>query len=72
VLETIYNGIKGSSNMIIGPFGTKPQTVGVFLFCLEYPKAQVVYSFPSNYTKSYLSRKPGSTLLLPLASVVKV
>ena len=72
VLETIYNEVRGSFNMIIGPFGTKPQTVGLFLFCLEYPKAQVVYSFPSNYTRSYLRRKPGSTLLLPLAPVVKV
>ena len=70
VLEDIYNDTKGSFNMVIGPFGTKPQTVGVFLFCLEHSKAQVVYSFPVNYTKSYLRRKPGSTLLLPLAPAV--
>jgi hypothetical protein len=71
VLEDIYREIQGSSNMVIGPFGTKPQTVGVFLFYLEYPKAQVVYSFPVNYTKSYLQRKPGPTLLLPLAPVLR-
>ena len=71
VLETIYNETRGSFNMVVGPFGTKPQTVGVFLFCLEYPKVQVVYSFPVNYTRSYLKRKPGSTLLLPLVPVVK-
>ncbi len=70
VLEDIYNDTRGSFNMVIGPFGTKPQTVGVFLFCLEHSKAQVVYSFPVNYTKSYLRRKPGSTLLLPLAPAV--
>lgn len=71
VLEAIYGDTRGSFNMVIGPFGTKPQTVGVFFFCLEHPKAQVVYSFPVNYTKSYLQRKPGPTLLLPLSPVVK-
>ena len=71
VLEAIYDETRGSFNMVIGPFGTKPQTVGVFLFCLEHPKAQVVYSFPVTYTRSYLRRKPGPTLLLPLAPVVK-
>jgi len=71
VLENIYHEVRDTFNMVIGPFGTKPQTVGVFLFCLEHPKAQVVYSFPVTYTKSYLQRKPGRTLLLPLAPVVK-
>lgn len=66
-LEAIYKDTRGSFNMVIGPFGTKPQVVGVFLFYLEYPKAQVVYSFPAQYTRSYLQRKPGPTLLLPLA-----
>ncbi|MEE9583546.1 MAG: hypothetical protein V3W01_02665, partial [Dehalococcoidales bacterium] len=71
VLEAVYHEVRDSFNMVIGPFGTKPQTVGIFLFCLEHPKAQVVYSFPVNYTKSYLQRKPGRTLLLPLAPVMK-
>ena len=66
VLEAIYGSTKGAFNMVIGPFGTKPQAVGVFLFCLEHPKVQVVYSFPTKYTTSYLWRKPGPTLLLPL------
>ena len=48
VLEEIYHEVRDSYNMVIGPFGTKPQTIGVFLFCLEHPKAQVVYSFPVN------------------------
>ncbi|MFC2001160.1 hypothetical protein ACFLUZ_01495 [Chloroflexota bacterium] len=68
VLEAIYNDTRGSYNMVIGPFGTKPQAVGVFLFCLEHPKVQVVYSVPVKYTKSYLQRKPGATLLLPLGT----
>ena len=67
VLEAIYKDTRGSFNMVIGPFGTKPQVVGVFLFCLEHPKVEVVYSFPVQYTRSYLQRKPGPTLLLPLA-----
>ena len=71
VLESIYNDTRGSLNMVIGPFGTKPQVVGVFLFCLEHPKVQVVYSFPVKYTRSYLLRKPGPTLLLPLAPVMR-
>jgi hypothetical protein len=71
VLDGIYSDTQGSYNMIIGPFGTKPQTVGVFLFYLEYPKVQVVYSFPVGYTKSYLQRKPGPTILLPLAPPLK-
>ncbi len=65
-LEVIYNDTRDLFNMVIGPFGTKPQAVGVFLFCLECPKVQVVYSFPAKYTRSYLQRKPGPTLLLPL------
>jgi len=71
VLEVIYNDTRGSFNMVIGPFGTKSQAIGVFLLCLEHPKVQVVYSFPIKYTRSYLQRKPGPTLLLPLAPVVK-
>ncbi|MDD4873857.1 MAG: hypothetical protein PHE15_02630 [Dehalococcoidales bacterium] len=71
VLEDIYHEIRDSFNMVIGPFGTKSQTVGIFLFCLEHPKAQVVYSFPVNYTKSYLKRKPGKTLLLPMSPVIR-
>ncbi len=71
VLEAIHNDTRGLFNMVIGPFGTKPQVVGVFLFCLEHPKVQVVYSFPVNYTRSYLQRKPGPTLLLPLAPVMR-
>ncbi len=67
VLQTIYDDTRDLFNMVIGPFGTKPQAVGVFLFCLEHLKVQVVYSFPVTYTKSYLQRKPGPTLLLPLA-----
>ncbi len=67
ILEAIYNETRGSFNVVIGPFGTKPQTIGMFLFCLEHPKVQVVYSFPVSYTKSYLNRKPGPTLLLPIA-----
>ena len=70
VLEAIHSETRGSFNMVIGPFGTKPEAVGVFLFCLEHPRVQVVYSFPVKYTKSYLQRKPGPTLLLPLAPVV--
>ena len=72
VFEAIHNDVRASFNMVIGPFGTKPQSVGVFLFCLEHPKVQVIYSFPVNYTKSYLQRKPGPTLLLPLAPAVTV
>jgi hypothetical protein len=72
VLEAIYGEIRGSFNMVIGPFGTKPQAVGIFLFCLEHPKVQVVYSFPVKYTRSYLWRKPGPTLLLPLNPSVSV
>ncbi|WP_236888126.1 MULTISPECIES: hypothetical protein [Dehalococcoides] len=67
ILESIYDEVKTTYNMVIGPFGTKPQVVGVFLFWLEHPKVQIVYSFPQEYTKSYLNRKPGQTYLLPLS-----
>jgi hypothetical protein len=65
VLEAIYAETKDTHNMVIGPFGTKPQVAGVFLFCSQYHKAQVVYSFPASYTRSYLRRQPGPTILLP-------
>jgi len=67
VLDAIYGETRDSFNMVIGPFGTKPQVVGVFLFCKERLKAQVIYSFPATYTRSYLQRQPGVTLLLPVA-----
>ncbi|KTB47595.1 hypothetical protein [Dehalogenimonas alkenigignens] len=70
-LESIYEEFKTTANMIIGPFGTKPQTVGIFVFWLEHPRVQVVYSFPSEYTKSYLNRKPGRTIMLPLSNVTR-
>lgn len=70
-LEAIYDETKGSYNMVIGPFGTKPQTVGIFLFWLEHPKVQVVYSYPVEYTKSYLKRRTGATYVLPLAPMVR-
>ena len=72
VLEGIYHEVRDVSNVVVGPFGTKPQTIGVFLFCLEHPKVQVVYSYPSSYTRSYLQRQPGVTLLLPMAPAVGV
>jgi hypothetical protein len=72
VLEAIHEETKDAFNMVIGPFGTKPQVVGVFLFCQEHRKAQVVYSFPATYTRSYLRRQPGSTLLLPVTSEATV
>ena len=67
VLESIYSETRASFNMVIGPFGTKPQVVGVFLFWLEHSRIQIVYSLPVKYTKSYLQRRPGHTFLLPLA-----
>jgi hypothetical protein len=67
VLCGIYDEIKDRYNMVIGPFGTKPQVIGVFLFCREHRKVQVIYSFPSSYTRSYLQRQPGATLLLPVS-----
>jgi len=72
VLEAIHEETKDSFNMVIGPFGTKPQVVGVFLFCSEHRKVQAVYSFPTTYTRSYLRRQPGPTLLLPVAPEVTV
>jgi len=72
VLEKIYRDVRENYNVVIGPFGTKPQTVGVFLFCLEHPKVQVVYSYPTSYTRSYLQRQPGVTLLLPMAPSVGI
>lgn len=64
VLEDIFTETGESFNIIIGPFGTKSQTVGVFLFWMEHREVQVVYSFPVDYTKSYLRRKPSRTLLI--------
>jgi hypothetical protein len=67
VLKSIYEEIKDSYNMVIGPFGTKSQVIGVFLFCSAHREVQVIYSFPATYTRSYLQRQPGATLILPAA-----
>lgn len=68
VLESIWKESSELFNIIIGPFGTKPQTIGVFLFWLEHREVQIVYSFPVEYTKSYLRRNPGYTMLIPIAN----
>ena len=65
VLAALYKETKDDYNLVIGPFGTKPQVVGVYLFHREHPAAQVIYSFPATYTRSYLQRQPGETMLLP-------
>ncbi len=65
VLAALYEETKDDYNLVIGPFGTKPQVVGVYLFHREHPAAQVIYSFPAAYTRSYLQRQPGETMLLP-------
>jgi hypothetical protein len=72
VLETIRKELSGAYNLVIGPFGTKSQTVGVFLFWLDHRKTQIVYSFPGKYTDSYLKRRPGTTLILPTGTSVAV
>ncbi|MCL2140984.1 MAG: hypothetical protein FWH42_04900 [Dehalococcoidia bacterium] len=72
ILENLYRDVRDNYNVVIGPFGTKPQTIGVFLFCLEHPKVQVVYSYPTSYTRSYLQRHAGVTLLLPMSPAVGV
>jgi hypothetical protein len=66
ILEDIWREVGDRFNIIIGPFGTKSQTIGVFLFWLEHGETQIVYSFPVEYTKSYLRRKPGHTLMVPV------
>jgi hypothetical protein len=65
VLETLYEETKDDCNMVVGPFGTKPQVVGVYLFHRNHAAVQVIYSFPAAYTRSYLQRQPGETMLLP-------
>jgi hypothetical protein len=70
-LEEIFAETKGSHNIVIGPFGTKPQVIGIFLFWLEHPRTQIVYSFPIEYTKSYLKRRCGATMILPLSPSVR-
>ncbi len=65
VLESVCGELEESHNVVIGPFGTKSQVVGVFLFCAQHRQVQVIYSFPATYTKSYLKRQPGATLVLP-------
>jgi hypothetical protein len=67
ILESIYEETKDSYNLVIGPFGTKSQVVGVFLFCNAHREVQVIYSYPATYTRSYLQRQPGATLILPAA-----
>lgn len=65
VLDGIYEETKDTFNMVIGPFGTKPHVIGIFLFCREHPRVQVIYSYPQTYTRSYLERQPGITMQIP-------
>ena len=65
VLESVFEETKDGYNMVVGPFGTKPHVVGIFLFCREHPGVKVIYSYPQSYTRSYLQRKPGITMQIP-------
>jgi len=54
------------ANFFIAPTGTKPQAVGVYLFCKAHPQAAtVVYAQPVEFNHAYLSSGVGPTWLLP-------
>lgn len=64
-LKNIYDEVCKQSksetmpyNIIIAPFGPKPQAVGLFLFWLNHRETEISYVFPRQYRKTYLKRKP--------------
>jgi hypothetical protein len=67
LLEKLIGEREHRDNYYIAPFGTKPQTVGVFSFCERYPKlANVVYAAPVAKSEDYLAAGIGPTWFLPV------
>jgi hypothetical protein len=57
---------EAGTNFYIAPMGTKPETVGVFAFCRDYPdSATVIYCSPINHRHEYLSQGVGDVWELP-------
>jgi hypothetical protein len=55
------------TNFFVSPVGTKPEAVGLYSFCRDYPDAcTVLYSANAEHTKAYISRGIGEIWQLPL------
>ena len=59
-------------NHIISPLGTKPQTLGLFLYLLDNPANTVlIYGTPSRHNELFYSRGIGRSWSLPFFKVIK-
>lgn len=62
LVETLVKRSGHLENFFIAPLGTKPETVGVYLFARQYPDvATVVYAAPVNPKHQYVARGVGPT-----------
>lgn len=62
-----------SYNRIISPLGTKPQTLGLYLYLSTNPANTVlIYGTPSRHNELFYSRGIGRSWVLPFHKVIKV
>lgn len=60
-------------NHVISPLGTKPQTLGLYLYLSTNPVNTVlIYGTPSRHNELFYSRRTGRSWVLPFHKVVKV
>lgn len=60
-------------NHVISPLGTKPQTVGLYLYLSTNPVNTVlIYGAPSRHNELFYSRGIGRTWFLPFDKIVRV
>ena len=53
-------------NHFLAPLGTKPQTIGLYMYVRHHPhSAHVVYAPPQRHNQAYFSTGVGRTWLLP-------
>jgi len=58
-LENLCKDKWSEFNICIAPFGTKMQTVGIYMFAKDHPDVQLVYSVPQRYFEGYYSKGVG-------------
>lgn len=65
-IKTIYNLKSGTYNILIAPFGTRPNCLGATIFALRHTICQLIYDFPIE--KNFRSKGIGKSYFYILSS----
>jgi len=62
----LNGGWPAQTNFYIAPLGTKPQTVGTYCFCRDYPDAAcIIHAAPLEHHRQYIASGVGRSWILP-------